>query len=541
MRPISLSPQAFAKASEEYQSAGCGRKRGVLEKWAERAGCHPGSLRNAIQRGHIVKPNRYEFGEEKKELLTTMSTFLESRILSKQNRSLPISAAIRAAEDFTIIPRGAVKPRELCRFLRRYRLVPQHRVTGRFRRGEAGAMHQVDFSCSRALAYAGEGRVQVRSNFTIPYENRLDDGKKKVWIGSVVDDASGVVYAQYFLSKGEDTALAITFLERAWQRKPDYPFWGVPHESVYTDRVGWGKTKEIQNLFGKLRIRLIVPPRGEMPWTKGKVERKFRDIKEEFEQFLIGQLARGTMLSLVQANEMLAKFCMKLNLRPHPSGKGTRLDYWLNHVPDLWFPDNFRELAYKQHLATVRRGLIQYERKLYYAPPEIPDGERVEVIVLEGRLFIYLPKTKLAPARRLLLQEAGLNVAPPVDAEAEAIRERSEQIHIPPASVSEVEGVLASYIPDSVDLTPPPPTRHTKVQGPGVELLHEDAQRRLLADVLQRALGSLPQELREELIDPFVASPHSKSEVKRQAELILQAIARPAQSEIEERLRSGNE
>jgi len=539
MRPISLSPQAFAKACEEYRSAGHGQKRGVLAKWAERAGCHPGSLRNAIRRGFITQPRSYNFTPEKKAILNIAATFMERRILSNQNKSIPVSVVIRSAEELGVIPPGAIKPRELSSYIRRHRLAPQHRVTGRFRRTEPNALHQIDFSVSRVLAYAGEGRVQIRSNFKIPYENRPDDVRKRVWLGCLVDDASGVMFAQYFLSRGEDTSLAIEFMQEAWRRKEDYPFWGVPR-ATYGDQVSWGKTEEIKHLLEKLGTRQILTPPGQ-PWKKGKVERSFRPVKEEFEVFKIGSLARGTMLSLIQVNEMLAKFCMKLNLRQHPSGKETRLDYWLNHVGDLWFPENFRELAYKHLKATVRRGYIQYDKKTYWAPPEIPDGERVELIELDGKLYIYRPGTKFRPAQRLLLQEAGLNLAPPVDAESVAIREQIEQIHIPSASVSEVEGVLASYIPDSVDLTPPPPTRHTKVQGPGVELLHEDAQRALLADILSTPLGNLPQELREELIDPFVASPHSRPEVKRQAEHILQALARPAQSKIEEKLRSGHE
>jgi len=538
MRPISLKPQAFARAREEYLSAARGRKQEVLVKWAERAGCHPGALRNAIRRGYIVKPGRYEFTEAQAAQLKRASRYLETCIVSNKTRSLPLSAAIGSAEDFGFIPRGAVKPRELSKFMRRFRLGAQHRTTGRFKRNEAGALHQIDFSCSRTLAYAGEGRVQVRSHHKIPYENRLDGGKKKVWIGSIVDDASGVMFARYFLSKGEDTELAIKFLESAWRRKPRYPFWGVPR-GTYADQVGWAKTEAVQHLLEKLDVKpILTPPR--QPWKKGKVERSFRPIKEEFERFDIGRIAYGTVLSLVQANDMLEKFCMKLNLRQHAGTKGTRLDYWLNHVGDLWFPDNFRELAYKQHVATVRRGLIQYERKLYYAPPEIPDGERIEIIEIDEQLYIYLPRTAFALSRRLPLEEAELNVAPPVDEKAARIREQIGQIHVPPASVAQVEAVLDSRI-EGVSLTPPPPTRHTKVEGPGIELLRDDAQRALLAELLNTALGNLPAELREEMIDPFVASPHSKAEVKRQAERIGKTLARPAPSEIEEKLRSGNE
>lgn len=539
MKLISLSLYAFQKFCTQYRSASHGDKQEVLVRWAERAGCHPNSLRNAFYRGHITRPKEYRFAPDKEPVLKRAAAYMEARMFSNQATRMPLTYVIEEAEAFDVIPKGAIKPRELGAYLRYYRLGSQHRISGKFARDHSNSLHQIDFSVSTVLAAAGEGSVQVRSKFKIPYVNRPDDPRERAWIGTVVDDASGVLFAQYFLSPGESTEVAIDLMEAAWRRKPDYPFWGVP-EALYSDRVGWGKTDKVKHLLGKLETRHVKPEEAETPWVKGKVERPFGIIKEKFEKHTLGALARGTILSLERVNEMLRKFCMEWNTGNHRSGKCSRISYWRNHVGELWFPANFRDLAFKQIRAVVRRGTIQYDTRSYYSPPGIPNGERVELIELEGELYIYQPETKFRPAQRLLLEEAEFNVAPPVDAKAEVIKEEVSQIRIPHASLDKVDEVLSSRI-KGIDLTPPPPTRHDEPQGPGVELLHEDAQRGLLADILGRPLGGLPPELREELIDPFCVAPHSRKAVKAQAERIKEVLERPARSEIEERMRSDHE
>lgn len=511
MKPLSLAPETFTKLCEEYARARHGHKQAVVEFWATRLGCNPGSLRNIIRRGWLAKPKELQFPEAKREACAHVIAHVSRAEAAMPNTRIPVTQTIAMLEDTGRIPRGSVNPREVATFRRRFRIGADYRITRRFRRTNPNALHQFDFSVSRALRYAGPNLVQIRSDFV--YENRPNDDRLRVWISSMIDSASGIIYAQYFLSRGEDTRLAVEAMRRAWMLKDEFPFWGVPH-ALYADRASWGKTQEVGNLLDKLGVARIP---AQTSWAKGQVERSFKKIKEELEGCALGQMARGTVLSLDYVNSVLVNYCKTVAVSPHPDG-GTRLEHW-RKVQDLWFPDNFTELAYRQIPGTVRHGKITHEGKDYYAPTFCMDGQKVELVKLDGRLYLFIPATAQISAKRILLEEARLNIAPPEDAFGSRMRELVGSIKPEPFSADEIETMFETRIPHGVDFTPPPATRRTKIAGPGIELLHEDAQRKLIADLLQRPLGALPEELKQTL-NIFCATPRTKEEVEREAFII---------------------
>ncbi len=538
MRPIALSPESFVKFTEEYRLASHCRKQTVLSEWAERANCSPGSLRNALYRGFIERPRQAEFTEEKRTLLIEAAAYVESIMSTSASTKIALSYLIETLEAAGRLPKGEIRSRELSLFMRTYRIGKKHRVTKRFRRSVPNGLHQIDFSVSDVLRFAGEDSVQIRSNYV--YENRPNEDRLRVWIGLVVDDASGMIWARYYLSRGESTSLVIKFMRSAWESKPEYPFWGVP-ESIYVDQASWGKTEEISNLLEKIGVTKIPAPPSS-PWKKGKVEGGIRIIKQELEAVILNGMARGVQLSLDKVNGLLTDYCKTRSLKLHSAEKGTRLEYWRNFVPNLWFPSNYDELAFKKLYATVRRGYLTYQNKDYFAPELIKDGTKVELIKLDDRLYIYVPGTRYSPAKRLLLEEARENRPVPVYENSERMRrsvsERSKTVE--PFTLDEVERVFDSKIPADMDWTPPPSTSGRKVEGPGLELMHENAQRDLLAEALG-PLGDLPEQIRRELVDPFCSVPHSRIEIKRQTERILDALGEVSKVSIEEILRSNNE
>jgi len=520
-RPISLSPKAFEQASEEYNTASHGGKRAVLERWAERAGCSPDSLRQAIIRGWITRPKRLEYTKQERTSLDAAAAFAEWAVTSNPSTYISPGTVIPILEAAGRIPKGLISPRKLCRYMREHRIGSQYRVVRRFRRTEPNAMHQVDFSVSRVLKSAGDGSVQVRSNFI--YENRPDEDRLRVWLGSAWDSASKIFYAQYFLSKGESTRLALDFIQRAWRPKQEFPLCGVPR-MAYVDPASWTKTAEIQNLADKLGMDFRrTKPRS--PWSKGGVERNFKSIKEALEALVIGRLARGTSISLAWVNSILMEYCKQMSVRPHPEG-GTRLEYYKKNVSGVWFPENFNDLAFKQIRGTVRRGLITYKKKDYYAPAVVLEGQRVELIELDSRLYLFIPRTTQAPARRILLEEAKENSIPPVHLESREAQERVADMasKVEPFRMDDVEKIVSGSIPENTDFSPPA-VSNREAEGPGVELLHETAQREVLADLVGN-LGDLPAGIRQKYVDNFCCVPHSRGQLTEQAMRIRAATER---------------
>lgn len=535
MRSIALSPLAKAELLKEYSQSPHSKKQVLLEDWAQRIGCSKGGLRNAIYNNFSHKSRKVEFAPEKKAVLEIAASFVESAMCSRASTKVALSHVVKVLEASDRIPKGVIKSRELSLFMRTYRIGSAHKVTKRFRRNVPNALHHIDFSVSRVVRFAGSEMVQIRSDYT--YENRPNDDRLRVWIGSVVDDASGLMFVKYYLSRGESTTLALKFLRDAWQPKSDYPFYGVP-DAKYTDRAGWARTDEAVHLFDALGVENIL---ASTPQAKGKVERKFRPIKEQFENLVIGRLARGSTLSLQKLNELALTFCKEQALKPHPRAE-TKLEYWRNYVPVLRFPDNFDELAYRKHEGMVRRGYITFEGKDYFAPAQTPDGTRVELLKLYGKLYIYMPGSRLSPARRLLLEEALLNSPVPVDFESERIRKSvsGKAKTLKPFSLSEAERILTNEIDPKIDWTPPPRTTSRRPQSPGIELLHENAQRDLLAKAVG-PLGDLPDDIKTEFINPFCAQPHTRADVDIQAGRIMDALGNKPQIDIEELLRSTHE
>ncbi len=519
MRPVPLDHESLVRLRDEYRAAGHGTKQAVLSNWAERYDCDPGTLRNLIySNGRKPRMALDELPKEKIDLaIKVAGTFSKMPVASR--RKIPSwKRIIRMAVETGKIPDGALKPREMSAIAKRYRLLPRYRVTRRFARTEPNSLHQLDFSRSLVLAPAGSGFagdvLQVLSKHQVPYLNKPGEGIR-VWIGLVKDDASGVVFARYYLARGEGSEQAITLMRDAWMRKGNYPFWGVPR-NFYRDNASWGKTEKVNRLCDLLEIEDITTGEAGQAWKKGKVERAILDIKDELED-AIAMLGKGHQLSLADANAKLALHCMQINSRPHLQNPGkTRLEYWRENVRELWFPENYDDLAYKHHEVTSSRGRIRFKGIDYWTPPGVPDGKKIELVELRGIFYLYLPKDAFGPARRIALTEAVFNQAPPVYEAAEEFKKAAAlyESEIEPLSSERLDEILLGRLPADVDFSPPPPTKRVRLEGAGTELLSGDVQREVLRDAIGKPLGELDV-FALETIDKFCSIPHSRDEIVR--------------------------
>lgn len=157
----------------------------------------------------------------------------------------------------------------------------------------------------------------------------------KLFIASVTDDKSGVLYSEYVESKGEDALTALKFLFNAMSAKkiPGFPFQGIP-KMLYIDNGSFAKSAVFRRAFTCLGVELKTHmPRGSdgrrtTARAKGKIERTNRTVKESFET-LFHLHQPGT---LKQANEWLMNYLRQYSDMPHRSEKLTRIQAWQQYL-----------------------------------------------------------------------------------------------------------------------------------------------------------------------------------------------------------------
>ncbi len=158
----------------------------------------------------------------------------------------------------------------------------------------------------------------------------------KLFLASVTDDKSGVLYSEYIETSGEDVLTALKFLFNAMSAKKisGFPFQGIP-QTLYTDNGAFARSALFRRVLTCLGIDLKTHmPRGSdgrrtTARSKGKVERTNRTTKESFETlFHFHQPA-----SLDQANEWLINYLFQYAEMPHRADKLKRLQAWLKYLP----------------------------------------------------------------------------------------------------------------------------------------------------------------------------------------------------------------
>ncbi|KTC69547.1 Mu transposase C-terminal domain-containing protein [Legionella bozemanae] len=126
----------------------------------------------------------------------------------------------------------------------------------------------------------------------------VHDGKgelKRPWLTIIIDDYSRAI-SGYYLSFNAPTAqqTALALRQAIWKKsESNWPICGVP-EILYTDHGSDFTSKHIEEVCASLKIQLIFSGIGK-PRGRGKVERFFGTINQQFLQDLPGYLQNGIM------------------------------------------------------------------------------------------------------------------------------------------------------------------------------------------------------------------------------------------------------
>jgi putative transposase len=203
-----------------------------------------------------------------------------------------------------------------------------------------------------------------------PWVQRSGGGRMQVFLHATLDDASRLIpHAQFYSSQGLDAALDC--LRQAVRAR------GIPVR-LYIDNAKMYRSSQLARIAASLGI-LIIHSRPYQPEGRGKIERCFRTVREQF----IANLDPRRLLSLDELNERLWSWVENAYHCSEHSALGvTPLLRWqrdIHQVRQLPPATDLRRLFFHRLDRLVRRdSTFLLRNHLYEAPPHLA-GHTVEV------------------------------------------------------------------------------------------------------------------------------------------------------------------
>jgi putative transposase len=203
-----------------------------------------------------------------------------------------------------------------------------------------------------------------------PWVQRPGGGRRQVFLHAALDDASRLIpHAEFYSSQGLDAALDC--LRQAIKSR------GVPTR-LYIDNAKMYRSPQLSRIAASVGI-LIIHSRPYQPEGRGKIERCFRTLREQF----LANLDPKRLLSLDELNERLWAWIENSYHRSEHSTLGTTpLLRWqrdIEQVRQLPPTTDLRRLFFHRLDRLVRRdSTFLLHSRLYEAPPHLT-GNTVEV------------------------------------------------------------------------------------------------------------------------------------------------------------------
>ncbi len=203
-----------------------------------------------------------------------------------------------------------------------------------------------------------------------PWVVRPGGGRMQVFLHATLDDASRLIpHAQFYSSQGLDACLDC--LRQAIAAR------GIPIR-LYIDNAKMYRSPQLARIAASLGT-LIIHSRPYQPEGRGKIERCFRTVRDQF----LANLDPKRRLTLDELNDRLWAWTDGIYHRSQHSGLGTTpLLRWqrdIEHVRQLPPATDLRRLFFHRLDRLVRRdSTFLLRNRLYEAPPHLA-GQTVEV------------------------------------------------------------------------------------------------------------------------------------------------------------------
>jgi transposase InsO family protein len=203
-----------------------------------------------------------------------------------------------------------------------------------------------------------------------PYVQRPGGGKRQAFLHAILDDASRLIpHAQFYPDQGLDTFLDC--LRQAVAAR------GVPVR-LYVDNAKVFRSPQLARIAASVGILIVHTPPYQ-PEGRGKIERFFRSVREQF----LANLDRKQTLTLEDLNQRFwAWIDNAYHLTEHGALGTTPLLRWqrdIEQVRQLPPATDLRRLFFHRLDRVVRRdSTFLLQNRFYEAPPELA-GQTLEV------------------------------------------------------------------------------------------------------------------------------------------------------------------
>src|SRR5438128_2033875 len=223
-----------------------------------------------------------------------------------------------------------------------------------------------------------------------PWVERQGGGKRQSFLCAILDDASRLIpHAQFYDDQGLVSLLDC--LRHAVAAR------GVPLR-LYVDNGKIYRSRQLERIGASLGILIVHTPPYQ-PEGRGKIERFFRTVREQF----LASIDRQHVRTLADLNSRFQVWLDSVYHREkHGSLETTPLQRWqrdIEHVRQLAPSTDLRRLFFYRLDRLVRRDSTFLVHRRFYESPPHPSGRRVAVrfdpldpielkVPFEGRLVI---------------------------------------------------------------------------------------------------------------------------------------------------------
>ena len=203
-----------------------------------------------------------------------------------------------------------------------------------------------------------------------PWVERPGGGKIQVFLQATLDDASRLIpHAQFYPNQGLDSFLDC--LRQAVSAR------GIPTR-LYMDNAKIYRSPQLARIAASIGILIIHTPPYQ-PEGRGKIERFFRSVREQF----LASLEPKALLSLEHLNEQLWHWLdTGYHRRQHSSLDTTPLLRWqhdIERVRQLPPTTDMRRLFFYRVDRLVRRDSTFQLRNHFFEAPPLLAGKKIEV------------------------------------------------------------------------------------------------------------------------------------------------------------------
>ena len=202
-----------------------------------------------------------------------------------------------------------------------------------------------------------------------PWVERAGGGKRQVFLQATLDDASRLIpHAQFYPDQGLDSFLDC--LRQAIAAR------GIPVR-LYMDNAKIYRSPQLARIAASIGILIVHTPPYQ-PEGRGKIERFFRSVREQF----LADFEPKTLLTLEQLNERLGQWIDVYHRAEHSALQTTPLLRWqrdIEQVRQLPPATDLRRLFFHRVDRLVRRdSTFLLHNRFFEAPPQLA-GQRIEV------------------------------------------------------------------------------------------------------------------------------------------------------------------